>query len=166
MAASAPKKRLALDTNVLFDLADGREIAHDFREVFQGNGYALVIAPTVVGELDFLENHGDAKQRLFAARSLDSLSRWGVDPFAIDSVREAIAQRFAAQLIQRRLLPDGEINDGLILAESSLAGIPLLVTSDKHLLDIDETALRLAFNDADLLPVSPVHPRRLLRALR
>ena len=53
------------------------------------------------------------------------------------------------------------MDDGLILAEGSLAEIPLLVTSDKHLLDIDETALRLAFHDADLLPVSPVHPRRL-----
>ena len=58
------------------------------------------------------------------------------------------------------------MNDGLILAEVPLAEVPLLVTSDKHLLDIDETVLRLAFNDADLFPVSPVHPRRLLRAMR
>ena len=166
MAAFAPRKRLAQDTNVLFDLADGKEIAHDFKEVFRTNGYALVIAPMVVGELHFLENHGDSKQRVFAARSLDNLSRWEINPFAIDSVNEAVAERFAVRLIQTRLLPDGEISDGLILAETSLAEIPLLVTSDKHLLDIDETALKLAFHDADLLPVSPVHPRRLLRALR
>jgi len=62
--------------------------------------------------------------------------------------------------------PDDEVNDGLILAETSLAGIPLLVTSDKHLLDVDEDALRLAFNEADLAPVHPVHPKSLLRALR
>ena len=48
MAARVPKKRLALDTNVLFDLANGQEMAHDFKEVFQSNGYTLVIAPTVV----------------------------------------------------------------------------------------------------------------------
>jgi len=47
-----------------------------------------------------------------------------------------------------------------------LAAIPLLVTSDKHLLDIDEDALILAFNDADLTPVRAAHPKRLLRALR
>ena len=69
-------------------------------------------------------------------------------------------------LFQQHLLPEDEFNDGLILAETSLAGIPMLVTSDKHLLDIDEDALRLAFNEADLLPVSPLHPKNLLRALR
>jgi len=47
-----------------------------------------------------------------------------------------------------------------------VAEIPLLVTSDKHLLNIDEDALLLAFNDADLSPVHPSHPRRLLKALR
>ena len=48
----------------------------------------------------------------------------------------------------------------------SLAQIPLLATSDKHLLDIDEDALLLAFQEADLWPVPPVHPKRLLKALR
>ena len=38
--------------------------------------------------------------------------------------------------------------------------------NDKHLLDLDETGLRLAFNEADLEPVNPVHPKRLLRAMR
>jgi hypothetical protein len=41
-----------------------------------------------------------------------------------------------------------------------------LVTSDKHLLNIDEDTLLLAFNEADLSPVRPVHPKRLLRVLR
>jgi hypothetical protein len=81
------------------------------------------------------------------------------------SVDEAVAEQFAQKLIAKRLVPDDEFNDGLILAEASLAGIALLVTSDKHLLDIDETDLKLAFHDADLEPVSPVHPRRLLRAV-
>jgi hypothetical protein len=38
--------------------------------------------------------------------------------------------------------------------------------SDKHLLDIDEEVLLLALNEADLSPVHPVHPKRLLKALR
>ena len=64
------------------------------------------------------------------------------------------------------LIPETEQNDGKILAQTSLAGIPMLVTSDKHLLNIDENALLLAFNEADLAPVHPVHPKNLLRALR
>jgi hypothetical protein len=64
------------------------------------------------------------------------------------------------------LIPVTEQNDGKILAQTPLVGIPMLVTSDKHLLDIDEDVLLLAFNEADLLPVHPVHPKRLLRVLR
>ena len=37
---------------------------------------------------------------------------------------------------------------------------------DTNLLDIDEDALLLALNEADLPAVRPVRPRRLLRALR
>ena len=40
------------------------------------------------------------------------------------------------------------------------------MTSDKHLLNMDEDALLLAFNEADLSPVHPVHSKRLLRVLR
>jgi hypothetical protein len=34
------------------------------------------------------------------------------------------------------------------------------------LLDVDEDALLLAFNEADLLAVHPSHPKALLKALR
>jgi hypothetical protein len=77
-----------------------------------------------------------------------------------------IGERFVRGLLRQRLIPEDEFNDGLILAETSLAKIPLLVTSDKHLLDMDEDALLLAFNEADLAPVHPVHPKNLLRAMR
>ena len=94
-----------------------------------------------------------------------NLNRWGIQPFDLDSVSDGIAEQFARRLLHQSLIPEQEFDDGLILAQTSLAGIPLLVTSDKHLLDIDEDALLLAFNESDLAPVRPVHPRRLLRAL-
>jgi hypothetical protein len=50
--------------------------------------------------------------------------------------------------------------NGVILAETSLAGISIVVTRDKHLLDIEETSLSMAFNDANLAPVNPAHPTR------
>lgn len=58
-------------------------------------------------------------------------------------MEKAITERFAERLFARRLLPPDEFNDGLILAETSAAEIPLLVTSDRHLLDMDEDALLL-----------------------
>jgi hypothetical protein len=77
-----------------------------------------------------------------------------------------VAELFAGRLLDRGLLPEEEFNDAVILAEASVAGIPLLVTSDRHLLDVEADALAVLFNDADLAPVHPVHPKALLKALR
>ena len=97
---------------------------------------------------------------------LDRIGIWNCLPFELSSSEMAIAQRFAVRLAESSLIPETEQNDGKILAQTSLAQIPMLVTSDTHLLDIDEEALLLALNEADLSPVHPVHPNRLLKALR
>ena len=164
---AAQKKHLSLDANVVFDLAEGKEFAHDFREIFQSKGYALVLPPTAAHELHRIFTHGDSvAERELARKALTRLLQWGIRPFDLDSTAEAICEQFVRGLLRQRLLPEDEFNDGLILAETSLAKIPLLVTSDKHLLHIDENSLLLAFNEADLAPVRPVHPKNLLRALR
>ena len=164
---AAQKKQLSLDANLVFDLAADKDFAHDFREIFQRKGYALVLPPTAAHELHLIFTHGDtAAERALARTALTRLLQWGIRPFDLDSTAEAIGEQFARSLLRQHLLPEDEFNDGLILAETSLAKIPLLVTSDKHLLDIDEDALLLAFNEADLAPVRPGHPKRLLRALR
>jgi predicted nucleic acid-binding protein len=164
--AASQKKRLALDTNLLLDLAAGGDFAHEFREEFQGHGYALLLPPTVVAELELLADVGAERRSGLARAALAKLSAWGCHAVALSSTELAIAQQFGLRLLARQLIPDEERNDGKILAQASLAEIPLLVTSDKHLLNIDEEALLLAFQEADLFPVHPVHPRRLLRALR
>ena len=51
MAAPWQKKRLALDTNLLFDLAAEKDFAHAFREVYQERGWSLVVPPTAIQEL-------------------------------------------------------------------------------------------------------------------
>ena len=79
---------------------------------------------------------------------------------------ELISIEFARRLIYLELLPPEERNDGRILAESSLAQIPILATQDHHLLDIDQDALGLAFSNAGLSIVRAAHPADLLRALR
>lgn len=164
--AGSPKKQLALDTNLPLDLAESRDFAHEFREEFQQRGYVLLLPPTVLAELEYLIHFGKENNRRLAEAASSQIEAWRLMPFDLPEVHHAIAERFARGLQERRLIPEEEFHDGLILAETSLAGIPLLVTSDKHLLDIDENALLLAFNEADLLPVHPVHPKGLLRALR
>ena len=123
--------------------------------------------PTAAHELHVIFTDGDsAAERELARTALTHLKQWSIRPFDLDSAAEAICEQFVRGLIRQRLIPEDEFNDGLILAETSLAEIPLLVTSDKHLLDIDEDALLMAFNEADLSPVPPVHPKRLLKVLR
>lgn len=122
--------------------------------------------PTVVAELEALSNSGHAPQCDSANVALQKLRGWNCAPFALSATKLAIAHRFAERLLNLRLIPEAERNDGKILAQTSLMQIPILVTSDAHLLNIDEEALLLALNEADLPPTHPVHPKRLLRALR
>jgi hypothetical protein len=167
MAGQTQKKLLSLDANLVFDLAREKDFAHEFRETFQKKGYGLVLAPAAVYELHIIRTDSQtAAEREWARIGLVNLKGWGIQPFDLDSVSEAIAEQFAYRLLHQGLVPEDELDDGLILAQTSLAEIAMLITSDKHLLDMDEDALLLAFYDADLLPVHPVHPKRLLRALR
>jgi predicted nucleic acid-binding protein len=164
--AASPNKSLALDTNLLFDLAGEKDFALEFKEEFSSRGYSLLVPPTVIAELAFFSSLKKAPQQEMASVALEKISVWKCQPFTLSSTQLAIAIRFAVRLIDSSLIPETEQNDGKILAQTSLAKIPLLVTSDKHLPDIDEEALLLAFNEADLLPVHPSHPKRLVRALR
>jgi len=161
-----PNKRLALNANLLFDLASGSDIAHGFREAFQQRGYFLEVGPTVLLEVHYLHEHGTAAQRHLAATALTKILSWKIRPFDLKAVEHGIAEQFCLRLHRKGLLPVEEINDGLILAETALAEIPVLVPSDRHLLDIEESQLRLCFDDADLPMVSCFHPRRLVQALR
>jgi len=86
-------------------------------------------------------------------------------PYDLKSIGHGITERFSQRLMNAGLLPEGEFNDGLILAETALAEIPVLVTSDADLLDIEEAALRVQFEEADLMPVQVFHPKPLLRVV-
>jgi hypothetical protein len=165
MAVSSGK-RLSLDTNLLLDLAEGKDFAEEFLESFQARGYELLVTPTVAGELNALSILGGKPQRTFAHKALYRLRHWNCQPFALSDTKLAIADRFAYRLSELRLIPEEEQNDGRILGETSLAGIPLLVTSDRRLLDLEEEELLLAFHGADLSPVNAAHPKRLLKALQ
>jgi predicted nucleic acid-binding protein len=164
---AAQKKQLSLDANFIFDLAGEEDFAHDLLEAFQRKGYGLLLPPTASHEIHLIFTNGDVEvERELARTALTRLKQWGIRPFDLDSAGEVVCEQFVRGLVRQRLIPEDEFNDGLILAETSCEQIPMLVTSDRHLLDIDEAALLLAFDDADLAPVHPVHPKRLLRALR
>lgn len=165
MAVPARTKIFALDSNFLFDLADGKDFAHALREALQQRGVAFRVPPTVVQELTLLAFNIRAapEKRRLATVALRRLWGWGITPFDLVSVGHGITEIFAKKLIHQGLLPPEELNDGLIVAETALAEIPGLVTSDKHLLDIEPADLTAALKASDLAPVVICHPKRLLR---
>lgn len=164
--AASPKKLIALDTNVMLEMAAGGEVAHEFRETFQARGYTLTIPPRVVAEMSFLARHGEATEKRLSNIALERLQAWDIKSFDLSSVSKAVAKRFAERLLGNGLVPEAELNDARILAETAVAQIPVLATFDRHLLDVEGTELKLAFDDADLPTVSVAHPGRLRRALR
>jgi predicted nucleic acid-binding protein len=167
MEAIKFRKQLALDTNLLLDLATGRDFAHDFTEVFQSRGYSLLAPPTVLAELhEQSVNSPDAQKRELARIALATILAWDVVPLHLAAVEAGIAERLANRFLELKLLPVYEWHDALILAETALAKVPLLVTSDRHLLDIDADALALAFSEADLPAAHAVHPKALVKAMR
>jgi rRNA-processing protein FCF1 len=160
------EKQLALDTNFLFDLAEKAEFALDFKEEFQSRGYDFLLPPTVVVELAALSEEGSARQRRVATTALQNLDGWKFLAIILSDFNLNIAQEFRLKMSRLELIPDEEWNDGVILAETALAHIPLLVTSDEELLGIDDAALQVALAESSLPAVHPVHPKRLLRAIR
>src|SRR5438552_14527821 len=130
MAAQGARKRLALDSNLLVDLAGEEDYAHTFREEFQHRGYSLWLPPTVAHELLHASETKSDPDATLAGSALAQLLDWHIFPLGLSSLDVGIAQVFARKLIHSRLLPPEEHNDALILAESSLGAVPVLVSSD------------------------------------
>jgi len=163
--AAPEKKKIALDTNVLFDLGANRDFAHFFREAFQERQYALNVAPTVIQELSIAALRWTGEGQEQAHRALSCMREWGIVPFDLVSVGHGITEQFVRLLHTRGLLPEEEVNDGLILAEVALNETPALATHDHHMLDIHPKYLEEAFKDSDLMPVLPITPARLLKTI-
>jgi predicted nucleic acid-binding protein len=161
---AAQKKPLAVDSNLLFDLAEKKDFALTFLEVAKEKNYTLHLPPTVVQELTFAAFQKFGAEQKLALAALKNLRGWGIIPFDLAAVGHGITEQFARRLHELRLLPETELNDGLILAETGLAGIPLLASSDKHLLDIEADELARVCRERHIAEVNVVHPKKLLKA--
>lgn len=74
-----------------------------------------------------------------------------------------ITDRIAGELRSKDLLPDDEVNDSYIVAESALAGCKLLLSSDSHVVDIPGDKLALILASADVEPILISSPRAIAR---
>jgi predicted nucleic acid-binding protein len=160
MVPQSPKPLLAVDTNVLFDLAEGKEFAKGALEVLRERGAVIQVSPTVLIELEHeVEKPKTPQKGKCAERALDSLLSWGMEPMKLDPVKLGIAAEFSRDLLRSKLLPPGEFHDGCILGEAALASAQFLLTSDTHLLGMDREKLEGIFQEWEFSKVQTVSPR-------
>src|SRR5438876_10093356 len=93
-------------------------------------------------------------------RALESMAEWALVPLQASMGELVRATALSRLLVRRGWLQAEELNDGRILGQTSLAGIPVLASADRvHILSIDAVGLRQAFLDLDMMSVLPRHPR-------
>ena len=116
---------VAVDSNVLLDLADGNESVLDALNTIRARltNVRFVVTPSVFQEMAHLALKGSvvARQKL-ARHALHQLREWQFDLLEIVPVGHGIVERIAQRLRGVDLLPEEEVHDSLILAEADLLG--------------------------------------------
>jgi len=166
MAASPNQPQLvALDANVLFDLADALDDVVEAVALIRERLLEprLLIPPTVQQELAHWALHGGAAKQRSARKAIQLAVSLRIVPFSLIAVRHGIAELIAERLRDRGLIAAREVNDSLVLAESALIGCSMLVTSDEHLRGIDFELLTLELQAFDVAAPLIATPREIAR---
>ena len=139
MAAVTPRNPLwvAVDTNVLLDLADDRESAWRAVETIRPRlpGVQIVVPPTS-GAGTRVARLGRRRRRA-AARTRgggQAGGGWGFVPLNLIPVGHGITERIADDIRRHGFLPASEVNDSFVVAESALGDGPLDKVSPDGLL--------------------------------
>jgi predicted nucleic acid-binding protein len=166
MAASLNRPQLvAVDANVLFDLADGLDDVVDALSVLRERlrDARFLLPPTVQHELANWALRGEGQKRESARRAIRLAQSWRIVPANLLAVRHGIAERVAERIRERGLIAEEEVNDSLVLAESALLGCSLLLSSDEHLRGIDFERLTLEMQAFDVSAPVIATPREIVR---
>lgn len=159
--------RLAADANVLLDFADEVHDVLDAVDVIDDRlpDAEWLVTPNVLDELAYLADFGQSRQVRQSARRAVQLLR-DKDrfrpilelPFAPEN-----AEKLADEFRRHGLLPDAEVHDSLILAETILLDCHILLTSDEHLRSLDHQQLTWLLNQRDLTAPLIATPREIVR---
>jgi predicted nucleic acid-binding protein len=157
---------IALDANVLMDLAAPEELVADALELVRRRiaKPRLVILPTVIQELSFISKWGETDKDIRLARTaLQKLIVWGFEPVNFVPFEFGIIEQISLKLRRAGLLPEAEVNDSFILAEAALLGCGLFLSSDAHFTELDFQLLTLELKACDVSVPSIASPREILR---
>jgi predicted nucleic acid-binding protein len=156
---------IAVDTNVLFDIADGLDDVVDAVSVFRERlrDARFLIPPTVQHELANWACQGNAQERKAARKTIQIGQSWRIVPINLIAVGHGIAERMAERIREKGLIKLEEVNDSLVLAESALLGCSMLLTSDEHLRGIDFERSTLEVQAFDVTAPVIATPREIVR---
>lgn len=156
---------IAVDTNVLFDLASKVEAVVDAIATIRQRikAASLIVPPTALQEVALNATRGEtAKKREVAQTVLSRLrGEWHFETVNLVPVGHGIVERIADALRQRELLPVAERNDSFVLAEAALLRCAVLLTSDEHLRGIDFQNLNLLLQSFDVSAPVIATPREI-----
>jgi len=159
--------RLAADTNVLLDAAEEAEVVLDALDLIARRvpDADWLVPPSVLDELAFLSDCAEtpavrdsARKALRHLRESRRFRPLLELPFPAEE-----AEELAAEIRLRDLVPRAEVHDSRILAESTLLGCGILLSSDQHLRGVDHEALTFLLTSYDLLAPVIATPREVVR---
>lgn len=129
---------IAVDTNVLYDLADQDEDVTDAVATIRGRAEnpEFIIPITTAQEVarQILTKGPAFRQATIATR--DAVPVWKFRPVSTVGVLNAYAERIGEDLRREGLIPEEEKNDALLVGESAVLNARMLLTSDRHLTDL------------------------------
>jgi hypothetical protein len=159
--------RLAVDTNVLLDLAEDVESVLDAVALIDERlpGNSLLVVPNVLDELAFLCDSGDTiRVRQSAQRAMKLVRQQDrFRPLLELAFPQSVVDQVARAVRAQGLLPDNEVHDSLILAEAALMECGLLLSSDQHLRSVDHELLTLVLHPFELVPPVIASPREIVQ---
>ncbi len=143
---------IAVDTNVLLDRATDDADVIDALGTIRGRlkSAEFIVTPTVLEELAKLYEAGNPEQVTAAKRALSCLLEWGFKPLNLIPAGHGIVEQIGISFRLKGVLPDEEVDDGLIIAEAALLGCQILLSADSHFSDAQKhPSFRKVLKDSD-----------------
>jgi predicted nucleic acid-binding protein len=158
---------VAVDSNVLLDLADDVADVWDAINTIRERlkGVRIGATSSVLQELGWLSENAEDLERQGAAQTAlgNFTTKWKFIPIDFIPVGHAIIEQTASRIRTEGLLPQEEIQDSLIIAEAALAECTILLSSDAHICDIDQTRLSLVLDKCDINKVLVTSPAKIVK---
>jgi len=159
---------VAVDSNVLLDLADDVATVWDAIDTIRARLKGVRIGATcsVLQELAWLSGNSADLECQGAAQTalMKFASEWKFTLIDFIPVGHGIVEQTAARIRADGLLPPEEVHDSLIIAESALAGCTILLSSDAHICEIDQTRLSLVLDKCDVNKVIVTSPAKIVKS--